>query len=247
MLKQNQKDKTVRICLWSGPRNISTALMYSFAQRDDTKVFDEPLYGHYLKNTDAKKYHPGAAEIMQSMDTNGKRVVKNMLSEHDKPVLFFKNMTHHLLDLNRDFLKQVVNVFLTRDPLDMIPSFANVIKNPTLADIGYKDHVDLIDYLEQETIEPIVLDSSRILDNPENTLRVLCERIGIDFQENMLSWEAGSRKEDGIWAQYWYDNVHRSTGFTKYRKKDIPFPEQLKPLLDVCMPYYNRLQPYVIS
>ena len=120
-------DAIKRICLWSGPRNISTALMYSFAQRSDTKVFDEPLYGYYLKNTNAKEYHPGAEEILTTMEMDGKKVVDTMLNENSKPVLFFKHMTHHLLDLDRSFMSETVNVILTRNPYDMLPSFAKMI------------------------------------------------------------------------------------------------------------------------
>ena len=166
MSSEKQKDKVTRICLWSGPRNISTALMYSFAQRDDTKVFDEPLYGFYLDKSVAKKYHPGAKDILATMGLCGASVINNMLTENCKPVLFFKNMTHHLLDLNLDFMKDVVNVILTRDPLEMIPSFAKVIENPTIEDIGYAKHSELLDYFEKEGIVPIVLDSTRMLQNP---------------------------------------------------------------------------------
>ncbi|WP_417289467.1 sulfotransferase family protein [Corallibacter sp.] len=244
----NSKNNNItRICLWSGPRNISTALMYSFAQREDTLVFDEPLYGYYLKNTKAKEYHPGAKDILDSLDNNGENVVNKMMHEDRKPVLFFKNMTHHLLDLNRDFMKNVVNVILTRHPKEMIPSFAKVIISPTIQDIGYADHSNLLDFFEKEAITPIVLDSTKLLLNPENTLRKLCEKAQIQFYDSMLQWQAGARPEDGIWAKYWYDNVHKSTGFSKYKPKTEPFPEYLKPLLQECLPHYNRLLPYAIG
>ena len=120
-------DGSKRICLWSGPRNISTALMYSFAQRADTKVYDEPLYAHYLCQTNANEYHPGADDVMASLENDGEKVIEMMMGEHEKPIVFFKNMTHHILDLDKSFLKDTINVILTRDPVEMLPSFAEVI------------------------------------------------------------------------------------------------------------------------
>ena len=234
-------DNTKRICLWSGPRNISTALMYSFAQRNDTSVFDEPLYAHYLKNTKANEYHPGAEDVLLSQENDGSKVVKMMTTNKDNKVLFFKNMTHHLLDLDKTFMKDVINVFLTRDPFEMLPSFAKVIENPTLNDVGYAMHIDLLEYLNKQDIKPIVIDSKDILLNPEKALTNLCEKAGISFDEKMLTWEAGARPEDGSWAKYWYDSVHKSTGFMEYKPKSDPFPESLNPLLKECLPYYNRL------
>ena len=168
------KDDITRNCLWSGPRNISTTLMYSFAQREDTAVFDEPLYAHYLCNTNADEYHPGAGEVIASQENDGQRVIEMMMENQEKSVVFFKNMTHHLLDLDRTFMKDVVNVILTRDPKEMIPSFTKVIDNPTIGDIGYELHTELIEYFEQEEIEYVVLDSKKILLNPEKVLSEFC-------------------------------------------------------------------------
>ncbi|MCH2046480.1 MAG: hypothetical protein MK212_20360 [Saprospiraceae bacterium] len=235
------QDHIKRICLWSGPRNISTALMYSFAQRADTKVYDEPLYGYYLKNSSARVYHPGAKDILNSMENDGDKVVEMMLSEKSSPVLFFKNMTHHLLGLDRSFLQGLINVILTRDPQEMLPSFAKVIDRPTMDDVGYKLHVELIDQLQKLGLPVIVLDSKSILLDPEKQLTKLCQKIGIPFDKKMLSWSPGSRQEDGIWAKYWYHNIHNSNGFKKYKPKEEPFPDSLKPLLDSCKPYYQQL------
>ena len=235
------KDNTKRICLWSGPRNISTALMYSFAQRKDTLVFDEPLYAHYLSQSKAREYHPGAADILATMENDGTKVVEMMMGQHDKPVVFFKNMTHHILDLDGSFMKDVFNIILTRDPVEMLPSFAKVIAQPTMDDVGYALHIQLLDQLRQMNVAPIVMDSKKILLNPKKTLSHLCQLIGIPFDENMLLWKAGARPEDGVWAKYWYNNIHRSTGFIKYKKKTEAFPTQLKPLLEKCIPYYKEL------
>jgi hypothetical protein len=237
-----------RICLWSGPRNISTALMYSFAQRSDSIVFDEPLYAHYLSKTPARAYHPGAEEVIATMENDGQKVVDDLiLGDFDKPVIFFKHMTHHLHNLDLGFLDKTVNVLLTRDPVDMLPSYAVNVEKPTLQDVGYKQHVVVLHDLQSRGQNPPVLDSKQILLNPKKVLNELCERLGIDFQESMLSWEAGERAEDGSWAKYWYKSVHESTGFGKYVQKNTPFPESLKPLLAECQPYYEKLSHLAIQ
>ncbi|MFT5595467.1 MAG: hypothetical protein ACI9O2_000096 [Flammeovirgaceae bacterium] len=234
-------DQTKRICLWSGPRNVSTALMYSFAQRSDCQVFDEPLYAHYLRHTDADEYHPGANEILASMENDGEKVVEMMMGSHEKPVVFFKHMTHHLIDLNLDFLKGCINVILTRDPREMIVSFDKVIPNPTMQDVGYEAHLILMDHLERIGQKAIVLDSKEILMDPETALTKFCKAIGISFEESMLSWEAGPISEDGIWAEYWYSNVHKSTSFQAYRNKEVDFPDRLAPLLEKCERIYRKI------
>lgn len=236
-----------RISLWSGPRNISTALMYSFAQRNDTKVFDEPLYAYYLKNSNAKDYHPGAETILKTMENDGYEVVKMMLNYSEQPVLFFKNMTHHLLDLDRRFMKSLYNVILTRDPREMLPSFAKVIKQPTMMDVGYKLHLDLIQYFEKNDINYVVLDAKNVLLNPEGVLKQLCDHSDIPFNNAMLAWQPQKLEEDGVWAKYWYDNVHKSSKFSTYKPKADPFPKHLIPLLNECLPYYNQLSQLALS
>lgn len=237
-----------RICLWSGPRNISTALMYGFAQRSDTQVFDEPLYAHYLSQSSAKGYHPGATEVLASMENDGEKVVREViLGVHTAPVLFFKLMAHHLLNLENSFLLQTVNILLTRDPAEMLPSYAAVVENPSLDDVGYAKHLEIFNFLKSQGEMPIVLDAKQVLLNPEKVLRKLCERINIVFDQNMLSWRPGARTEDGVWAKYWYHNVHRSAGFSPYTKKTAPFPAHLKPLLAQCQPYYEQLQAMAVQ
>ncbi len=231
-----------RIALWSGPRNISTALMYSFANRPDTKVFDEPLYAFYLKNRKNETLHPGENDILNSMEQDGDSVVDAMLNCSEKPVLFFKNMTHHILDLNRNFMCDCFNVILTRDPKEMLPSFDKVIENATLDDVGYKLHVELVDEFDKKGIKYVVLDAKNVLLNPESIIKQLCDAAKIPFFKTMLSWKPSKRKEDGVWAEYWYNAVHKSSGFKKHEPKIEKFPEHLKPLLEECQPYYNRLK-----
>ncbi|MEX2565807.1 MAG: sulfotransferase family protein [Cyclobacteriaceae bacterium] len=233
-----------RIFLWSGPRNISTALMYSFAQRKDTAIIDEPLYGHYLSQTPAKGYHPGAREILENMEIDGSKVVEKMVSKTEIPVTFYKNMTHHLVGLDWSFLKEGINIILTRHPEEMLLSFEKVIGTPKMHDVGYQMQVDLLNYLKEINHPIIVLDAKKMLMNPAHQLKNLCRAIGITFDQRMLHWEAGNRAEDGVWAKYWYKNVHQSTGFQAYVPKNAAFPDKLKPLLEECLPCYDALIAY---
>ncbi|GAB4433373.1 MAG: branched chain amino acid aminotransferase [Anaerolineae bacterium] len=236
----------VRISLWTGPRNVSTALMYSFAQRADTRVFDEPHYGHYLRVTGLD--HPVAAEVMTAMECDGDRVTATViLADHDRPVSFFKNMTHHMLELDLGFLEQTVNVLLTRDPVEMLPSLARGLgRPPTQQDTGYRAQAELLQRLLALGQTPPVLESRELLLDPPGVLSQLCRRIGIPFDEAMLGWPPGPKPYDGVWASHWYHNVHQSTGFDPYRPKTTPFPNHLRPLLEECQGYYDQLQPYVI-
>ncbi len=232
----------IRINLWSGPRNISTALMYSFAQRKDTRVTDEPLYAHYLTHTDAHNYHPGAAEIIGAQNNDGAQVVRDvLLGPCDKPVALFKQMTHHLVELDWIFMRGMANIILTRDPRDMLPSYLQQVSTPRLRDVGYQQHIELLRYLRDLGQDPPILDARQTLLNPRGVVETLCARIGLAFDECMLQWDPGARCEDGVWAPHWYENVHRSTGFQPYQAKEAAFPDALEPLLAECQPYYDQL------
>ncbi len=236
---------TLRINVWSGPRNVSTALMYSFAQRADTRVVDEPLYGHYLRVSHAP--HPGAAEVMAQMRTDAAQVIREViLGPCDRPVLFLKQMAHHLVELDRAFLADTVNVLLIRDPVQMLPSLAKNLASPTLRDTGLALQSELYDELCALGQRPPVLDAKEVLRNPRQVLTALCAAVGIAFDAAMLSWPPGPRPEDGVWAQYWYAAVHRSTGFQPYTEKREPFPAHLEPLLAECRPHYARLSRHAI-
>ncbi len=219
--------------------------MYSFAQRADTQVVDEPLYGHYLRETGAE--HPGADEIMAEMDCDADRVIRKIiLGPSERPVLFFKNMAHHLDGVDRSFLDETINVILTRNPRDMLPSLAAVLEEPKFRDTGYAVLAEILGHTLTSGMEPVVIESSELLKNPSLVLRRLCEHIGIEFDEAMLSWPAGPRPEDGIWAKYWYKNVHKSTGFMPYKPKTGLFPDELRSLLAESEPYYRQLVPFSI-
>ncbi|MCC6406576.1 MAG: sulfotransferase family protein [Planctomycetes bacterium] len=214
--------------------------MYSFAQRTDTRVVDEPLYAHDLRVSGAD--HPGRDDVLAWQDSNGARVVERViLGPCEKPVVFFKQMAHHLVELDRGFMAHTANVILTRDPGEMLPSLAQNLATPTLADTGYRAQCELYDQLVALGQEPPVLEAREILLDPRGVLTQLCARLGLRFQERMLKWKPGPRPEDGCWAKHWYANVHTSTGFQTYKKKQAPFPRRLGPLLKECKPYYERL------
>ncbi len=236
----------IRLCLWSGPRNVSTALMYSFARRADTRVVDEPLYAHYLRVSGAD--HPGRDEVLRAMEQDGAKVVREVvLGPCDRPVHFQKHMAHHLVDLDRGFLKETVNVLLVRDPAEVVVTLSRQLRTPTLRDTGLKMQCELLDELRALGQEPPVLDAKETLLDPEGVLRELCRRVGLAWDPVMLSWPAGPRPFDGVWAPHWYHNVHQSTGFERYRPKREPVPAALEPLIDECRPRYAKLRALAIA
>lgn len=228
------------IQLWSGPRNISTALMYSFAQRSDMAVWDEPLYAYYLHETGID--HPGREETLAAHEADGEQIIEQMLhGKRSEPYLFCKQMGHHLVDLRTDWLEECENIFLIRHPGEVINSFSKVIPNPDLRDIGIAHQWELFQQLQQRGNPPLVLEGNEILKDPEKILSAACEQMGIGFDPAMLSWEAGARPEDGAWAKYWYSNVHQSTGFAPYVAKSREVREDLRPLLLSAMEPYEQL------
>lgn len=215
--------------------------MYSFAQRDDTHVVDEPLYGHYLKVTGAK--HPGDVEVIAAMNCDGDAVIREMMAQAEATPdtnFFIKHMAHHLVQLDLQFLNKCSNVLLIRDPREMLPSLTVQVPHAALADTGLKRQWQLLEDLQARGQNVIVLDSRELLTNPEAVLRELCVQLQLRFQEAMLSWSAGPRDEDGVWAKHWYQAVHKSTGFAVYQPKN-GFPSELQTLLDECQPWYDKL------
>jgi hypothetical protein len=237
---------TLRINVWSSPRNLSTALMYSFRQRVDTTVVDEPLYAHWLSETGSQ--HPGRDEVLASQDHDGERVVRDVILGHyDTPVVFFKQMAKHLGRLDRAFLDECRNVLLTRDPHDMITSFQRQVPEVDLDETGFVELVELLDHVLATGAAPIVVDSSVLLRDPEAVLAELCRRLGLDPDPAMLAWPSGPKPEDGVWAPYWYDAVRSSTGWQPHRRKSDELLPANRPTYEAALAYYERLQPYVID
>ena len=215
--------------------------MYGFAQHADIKVVDEPLYGHYLRVSGAD--HPGRDDIIDAMNCDGDAVMRTLLAEQcelPNTRLFIKNMAHHLVDLDLAFVNRIQNIFLIRDPREMLPSLTIQLPNATLTDTGMQRQWELFTELKEAGQTPVILDSRELLLNPQSVLRQLCDQIDLSFTPDMLEWEAGPRPEDGVWASHWYHAVHQSTGFEPYQAK-TGFPEKLNDLLDECKPWYDRL------
>jgi hypothetical protein len=215
--------------------------MYSFAQLPGVRVVDEPLYGHYLRVSGAE--HPGGQDVMDSMDCDGDAVINDLMRRQaadPENVLFIKHMAHHLVDLDLDFLQSARNIFLIRDPREMLPSLTVQLPHATLTDTGLKRQWDLYSDLANAGRNPVVLDSRELLLDPASVISCLCDTLGLDFENGMLTWTAGARIEDGVWAPHWYHAVHKSTGFAPYQPK-TDFPENLQTLLDECNPFYEKL------
>ena len=229
--------------MWSGPRNISTAMMRAWGNRSDTFVCDEPLYAHYLQATG--KPHPGAAEIIAHYESEWQPVVAWLTGEipEHRSIFFQKHMAHHLLpEIGRDWLHDVTNCFLIRDPREMLTSLLKILPEPEIADTGLPQQVEIFELVRAQTGgTPPVLDARDVLDNPRGLLSRLCERVGVTFDEAMLSWPPGRRETDGIWARHWYHEVEKSTSFRPYRLKADVVPPRFEGLCERCLDLYERL------
>jgi len=237
---------TLRINVWSSPRNLSTALMYSWRQRADTRVFDEPLYAHYLATSG--RVHPGTDEVLASQETDGRAVIADvMLADCAEPIVFFKQMAKHLVGLDRAFLSEFENVLLTREPHDMLTSLQKNLPDATIDDTGFVELDEILDSILAVGGEPIAIDSRALLANPPGVLSGLCDRLGVAYTDAMLTWPAGPKPEDGVWAPYWYRAVHESTGWQPFVQKRDELLPNLEPVLAEIQPYYDRLLAYCIT
>ena len=237
----------IRIAMWSGPRNISTAMMRSWGNRADAAVIDEPFYAYYLRATG--KRHPGADEVMAGGETDWRNVVDQVTGSvpNGKKILFQKQMTHHLLpEVDRQWLNAVTNCFLIRDPAEVITSY--IKKNDVdlaLEDLGFVQQAEIFDWVSQNTKqEAPVIDARDIQQNPRRMLEMLCDATGVDFDQAMLSWPPGLRETDGVWATHWYSEVARSTSFQPYRPKNEPVPERMREIHERCRECYEKLYEY---
>ena len=229
------------IAMWSGPRNLSTALMRSFENRTDTIVIDEPFYAHFLKQTNLN--HPGRDEIISTQDSNWNSIVKRITGPipQNKSIWYQKHMAQHTLEgCDINWIKNLHNCILIRDPKYVIPSYN---KEHSLSDeklLGYSQQLDLIKMLEDEKgVTPPIFDATDILKSPEQALKKICLSVGISFSDKMLKWPRGKRKSDGVWAKYWYGNVENSSGFKPFQKKNIIIDKELIPLYNKCLEDYN--------
>jgi hypothetical protein len=228
----------MRIAMWSGPRNLSTAMMYAFGNRPDFAVWDEPFYAAYLKNTGLD--HPMAAEIVATHETDPAKAAARCIGSipNEKQHFYMKHMPHHMIDgMPLDWAQDCENIHLIRHPARVIASYAAKREQVTATDLGFKQQADMFD-----KVGGIVIDSSDIRADPEEMLHLLCDVIGLEFDPAMLAWQAGPRAEDGIWAKHWYNAVHASTGFAG---AEGPLPELTgrdAELLEETLPYFERLE-----
>lgn len=239
----------MRIAMWSGPRNLSTALMYSFAARSDCAVTDEPFYAPYLDLTGLE--HPMRPEILAAHDTNPTTVATRCRGDipQDKPIWYQKHMCQHMVDgIDRDFMKDCTNVFLIRHPARVIASYHAKHENPRIEDIGALEQADLFDQVSHATrTPPIVIDSADIRANPDAMMRKLCDALGIAFQPSMLNWPAGGHADDGVWAKHWYPAVWNSTGFAGVEGPLPKLADNLQPVLAAALPAYAHLSKHALK
>ncbi|AUH35177.1 sulfotransferase family protein [Paracoccus tegillarcae] len=202
----------MRIAMWSGPRNLSTAMMRSFGARGDCACVDEPFYAHYLLQTGLD--HPMRDQIIASQPHDWRAVRDALMAPVGQPIQYQKHMVQHMLpEVETDWLNGLVNVFLIREPERVVASFSAKRGAPSPAELGFCRQRELFQQLRTRGREPVVIDSADIRRAPEVALRALCKAAGIDFTERMLAWEPGAKPEDGVWGAHWYDAVNASTGF----------------------------------
>lgn len=232
--------ETRRIAMWSGPRNLSTAMMYSFGARRDCTVMDEPFYAAYLSMTGL--VHPMRAEILKAQPIDPVRVEKSLLEPVLTQVHYQKHMTQHMIPgMPRSWMAGVINVFLIRHPARVVASYAAKREGPTLEDIGFVQQAALFDYAVSLGQAPVVVDSADIRQDPEGKMKQLCAAIGLEWDDAMLKWPAGGHPSDGVWASHWYGAVHRSTGFAG-AEGALPVPDTpYQEIVAQALPHYDRL------
>lgn len=236
----------ISIAMWSGPRNISTAMMRSWENRSDCHVVDEPFYAHFLKHTGID--HPMAARILEEHDHDLDRIIELVSTPPKRGVFYQKHISTHMLEhIPLSWLDKVHNVFLIRDPRYMVASYTAKRDDTKADDLGYAHLAKLFEQARLiSSATPLVIDSKRFLDNPEAHLRLTCEQLDIQFEPCMLQWPAGQRSTDGVWHEHWYDSVKTSTGFGPARAELPTLNSAQQALADECMPYYDILSEHAL-
>lgn len=233
---------TVRIAMWSGPRNISTAMMRSFENRPDCAVVDEPFYAAYLAATGLD--HPMREQVLASQPTDWRTVAEALATDEPAPIFYQKHMTHHMLPaFGLDWMAGCRNAFLIRDPAAVLASYVRKRAEVTLEDIGVVRQRELFDR-EADRLghPPPVIEGADVLADPKMALSTLCRALSIPFSEAMLSWPAGRRDSDGVWAPAWYEAVERSTRFAPPEVEPrAPLPDELARIADAARPHYEWL------
>ena len=231
------------IFMWSGPRNLSTALMRSFENRDDTIVHDEPFYGYYLFKTQLN--HPMKDEIISNYPIAQNEIIKNITTKQKNKIYYQKHMTHHIVKNTRiERIKKGYNCFLIRHPSKVINSYIqkNTLRN--INDIGFKKQFEIFKKIKKNNSKFLVINADDILINPIDSMKKLCKKLNINFSKKMLNWPKGKRNTDGIWSKVWYKKVEQSTTFNKFRKECIVVPKKYSKIYDESLKYYDAMNKY---
>ena len=239
-----QPSKTIRIAMWSGPRNISTAMMRSWGNRDDTVVIDEPFYAAYLNATGI--VHPMQQEVLASQSKKFSQVIKTELENRlpqDKFIHYQKHMTQHMVtDIDEAWFSSLRHAFLIRNPEEVVASYGVKRESICQDDLGFAKQKELYDKVVSiQGRKPPVVDARDVSNDPEGVLHKLCECLGVPFAQSMLNWSAGPRDSDGVWARHWYQNVEKSTGFLPFKNKQTKLTKEQKLMADRCQPYYQEM------
>ena len=236
--------------MWSGPRNISTALMRSFENRNDTYVIDEPFYAYYLKKT--KKKHPLSKDIIKKYPNKEKDIIKMITNapKNNKDIFYQKHMTHHILEkTSLKWISEGVNCFLIRDPAEVINSYIKKNKLYSVSEIGFPNQLKIFEKAYELDKNTIVINAKDLMNNPKNIIYNLCKKLKISYDKKMLKWPKGIRNTDGIWSKVWYENVINSTGFKKGKKtsdQKIIIPTAYKKIHEECLEIYNYINKFKI-
>ena len=231
------------IFMWSGPRNLSTALMRSFENRDDTIVHDEPFYGYYLFKTQLN--HPMKDEIISNYPIAQNEIIKNITTKQKNKIYYQKHMTHHIVKNTRiEWIKKGYNCFLIRHPSKVINSYIqkNTLRN--INDIGFKKQFEIFKIIKKNKSKFLVINADDILINPIISMKKLCKKLNINFSKKMLNWPKGKRNTDGIWSKVWYKKVEQSTTFNKFSKEYIVVPKKYSEIYDESLKYYDAMNKY---
>tara|TARA_B100001250_G_scaffold245495_1_gene211063 strand:- start:7923 stop:8639 length:717 start_codon:yes stop_codon:yes gene_type:complete len=232
----------MKIACWSGPRNISTALMRSWSSRMDTFVSDEPFYAYYLKEKKLK--HPMYKEIINHYPNTYDAVVNSIIGEipQSKKIWYQKHMAHHLINLEDiEWIKDFHNYFLIRHPKDVINSYIKKNKLHNVYELGYPQQYRLIQYLEKNEKNILVIDSSILLKDPRSILNQWCKKLNIDFDAKMLTWKKGCYPTDGIWWKHWYNNIINTNQFEPFHNKSDDIPKEYQSIYNEALDYYEKL------
>ena len=232
----------MKVACWSGPRNISTALMRSWSSRNDTFVSDEPFYSYYLKETGLN--HPMTEKILKAYPVTKTEIIKDLTSDIPgrKKIWYQKHMAHHIVNIrDLSWLKHFQNCILIRHPRDVINSYVKKNKLSSVFDLGYPQQLTILDFLKRERLKFHVISSDNFLKNPKKGLEEWCDSLKIDFQSDMLSWEKGPHKNDGIWGIHWYDNINNSKKFIHFKKNHSDEYKKYKSIYNEAKKIYKKI------